>query len=73
MLGPSPNQGQADLLKNLLAHQLNPQHSLSLLARVIPWKKLGEASALWSGGLAEPPHQKDDCPLDAPTPLPPQR
>jgi len=26
MLGQSPNQEQADLFKNLLAHQLNPQH-----------------------------------------------
>jgi hypothetical protein len=30
MLGPSPDQGQADPLKNLLSHQLNPQHPLYL-------------------------------------------
>jgi hypothetical protein len=56
MWGPSPHEGKADLFKNLLAHQLNPQPPLSLLARMIPWKKLEEASALWAGGLAEPPH-----------------
>jgi hypothetical protein len=56
MLGPSPDQGQTDLFKNLLAHQLHPQHPLYLLARVIPWTKLKEASALWAGGLTEPPH-----------------
>ena len=26
MLGQSPDQAQTNLLKNLLAHQLNPQH-----------------------------------------------
>jgi hypothetical protein len=55
MWGPSPHQGQTDLLKNLLAHRLNLKHPLSLLARVIPWKKLEEASALWADGLTEPP------------------
>jgi hypothetical protein len=30
MLGRSPHQGQTDLFKNLLVHQLNPQHPLSL-------------------------------------------
>jgi hypothetical protein len=46
MWGPSPDQGQTDLFKNLLSHQLNPQYPLSLLARVLPGKKLEEASAL---------------------------
>jgi hypothetical protein len=40
MLGKSPHQQQTELFKNLLAHRLNPQHSLYLLARVIPWEKI---------------------------------
>jgi hypothetical protein len=36
MWGPAPDQGQTDLFKNLLAHRLNPQHPLFLLARVLP-------------------------------------
>jgi transposase, IS5 family len=54
--GPSPNQGQADLFKNLLFHQLNPQHPLSLLARVLPWKKLEEAFAPLYGKVSLPSH-----------------
>jgi hypothetical protein len=74
MLGPSPHQGQAELLKNPLAHQLNPQYPLYLLARMIPWKKLEESFAPLSwDGLTEPPHEKNGCPLDTQTPLPPQR
>jgi hypothetical protein len=46
MLGASSDQGPTDLFKTLLSHQLNPQHPLYLLARVLPWKKLEEASAL---------------------------
>jgi hypothetical protein len=46
MLGPSPDQGQTDLFKNLLAHRLNPQHPLYLLAQAIPWKKLEESFTL---------------------------
>ena len=45
MLGKPPDQQQTDLFKNLLAHQLNPQHPLYLLAQVIPWKKLEEEFA----------------------------
>jgi hypothetical protein len=56
MWGPSPHQGPSDLLKSLLSHQFNPQYPLYLLACVLPWTKLEEASALWAGGLAEPPH-----------------
>jgi hypothetical protein len=40
MLGQSPHPAQADLLKTLLAHQLNPQHPLYLLGQAIPCKKL---------------------------------
>jgi hypothetical protein len=36
MLGQSPNQGQANLFKNLLSHRLNTQHPLYLLAQAIP-------------------------------------
>jgi hypothetical protein len=43
MLGQSPHPAQADLLKTLLAHQLNPQHPLYLLGQAIPCKKLEEA------------------------------
>jgi beta-lactamase class D len=43
MLGKSPHQQQTELFKNLLAHQLNLQHPLYLLARVIPWEKIEEA------------------------------
>ncbi len=46
MLEQSPDQGQTDLFKNLLAHQLNSQHLLYLLAQAISWKKLEEAFAL---------------------------
>ena len=46
MLGQSPDQGQTDLFKNLLSHQLNPQHPLYLLAQAIPCKKLEEAFVL---------------------------
>jgi hypothetical protein len=56
MLGPSPDKGQTDLFKNLISYLLNPQHPLSLCARVLPWTKLAEASALWAGELVEPPH-----------------
>jgi hypothetical protein len=56
MLELSPDQGQPDLFSNLLAQRLNPQYPLSLLARVISWKKLEESFALWAGGLVEPPH-----------------
>jgi hypothetical protein len=42
MLGQTPDQGQTDLFKNLLAHQLNPQHPLYVLSHVIPWKQLEE-------------------------------
>jgi hypothetical protein len=45
MLGKSPHQQQTELFKNLLAHRLNPQHPLYLLARVIPWEKIEEAFA----------------------------
>jgi hypothetical protein len=56
MWGPSPNQGQTDLFKNLLTHQLDPQHPLSLLARVIPWTKLEEAFAPRYGRVGLPSH-----------------
>jgi transposase, IS5 family len=56
MLGPSPHQGQADLFKHLLAHQLNPKHSLYLLARVIPWKKLEESFASLYARVGFPSH-----------------
>jgi transposase, IS5 family len=56
MLGRSPHQGQTDLFKNLLAHQLNPQHSLYLFARVIPWTKLEEAFAPLYGRVGLPSH-----------------
>jgi hypothetical protein len=46
MLGKSPHQQQTELFKNLLAHRLSPQHSLYLLARVIPWEKIEEAFAV---------------------------
>jgi hypothetical protein len=46
VLGKSPHQQQrTELFKNLLAHRLNPQHPLYLLARVIPWEKIEEAFA----------------------------
>jgi hypothetical protein len=56
MLGSSPHQGQTDLFKNLLTHQLNPQHPLYLLARVIPWKKLEEISSPLYGRVGLPSH-----------------
>jgi transposase, IS5 family len=56
MLGPSSGQGKADLFKNLLSHQLNPQHSRSLLARMIPWKKLEESFAPLYGRVGLPSH-----------------
>ena len=56
MLGKSPNQQQADLFKNLLANQLNPQHPLYLLAQVIPWKQLAEAFAPRYGRVGLPSH-----------------
>ncbi len=46
MLGQSPDRGQTDLFKTLLAHQLNPKHPLYLLAQAIPCKKLEEAFVL---------------------------
>jgi IS5 family transposase len=56
MLGKSPDQQQTDLFKNLLAHQLNPQHPLYLLAQVIPWKKLEEVFAPLYGTVGLPSH-----------------
>ena len=56
MLGKSPNQAQTELFKNLLVHQLNPQHPLYLLAQVIPWKKLEEAFASRYGTVGLPSH-----------------
>jgi hypothetical protein len=56
MLGRAPHQGQTDLFKNLLAHQLNPQHPLYLLARMIPWTKLEESSAPLYGFVGLPSH-----------------
>jgi hypothetical protein len=38
MLEQSPDQAQTDLFKTLLAHQLNPQYPLYLLAQAIPGK-----------------------------------
>ena len=56
MLGKSPHQQQTDLFKNLLSHQLNPQHPLYLLARVIPWEKIEEAFAPLYGKVGLPSH-----------------
>jgi transposase, IS5 family len=56
MWGPAPDQGQTDLFKNLLSHRLHPQHPLSLLARVIPWKKLAESFAPLYGRVGLPSH-----------------
>jgi hypothetical protein len=56
MLGPSPNQGQTELFKNLLVHRLNSQHPLSLLACMLPWKKLEEAFAPLYGRVGLPSH-----------------
>jgi transposase, IS5 family len=56
MLEQSPNQAQADLFKNLLAHQLNPKHPLYLLAQAIPWKKLEESFAPLYGRVGLPSH-----------------
>jgi transposase, IS5 family len=56
MWGPFPDQGQTDLFKNLLSHRLHPQHPLSLLARVIPWKKLAESFAPLYGRVGLPTH-----------------
>ncbi len=54
MLGKSPDQHQTGLFKNLLAHQLNPQHPLYLLAQRIPWKELEEAFAPLYGRPSHP-------------------
>jgi hypothetical protein len=56
MLGPSPDQGQADPLKNLLSHQLNPQHPLYLGAQEISWTKLEKACAPLYGRVGLPSH-----------------
>jgi IS5 family transposase len=56
MLGKSPHQQQTELFKNLLAHRLNPQHLLYLLARVIPWEKIEEAFAPLYGKVGLPSH-----------------
>ena len=56
MLGQSPDQGQTDLFKNLLSHQLNPQHPLYLLSQAIPWTKLEEAFAPLYGRVGLPSH-----------------
>jgi transposase, IS5 family len=39
MLGQSSHPEQADLFKNLLAHQIHPQHLRYLLGQDIPRKK----------------------------------
>lgn len=44
------------MFKNLLAHQLNPQHPLYLLAQVIPWKQLEEAFIPLYGRVGLPSH-----------------
>jgi len=56
MLGQSPNQEQANLFKNLLAHQLNPQQPRYLLGQAIPWKKLARAFAPLYGSVDLPSH-----------------
>lgn len=56
MLGQSPDQGQRDLFKNLLAHQLNPQHPLYVLGHVIPWKQLEAHFAPLYGRVGLPSH-----------------
>lgn len=56
MLGKSPNQEQAELFKNLLVNQLNPQHPLYLLSQAIPWKKLEAAYAPRYGRVGLPSH-----------------
>jgi hypothetical protein len=56
MLRKSPDRAQADVFKNLPAHQLNPKHPLYLLGRAMPWEKLEEDFAPLYGTVGLPGH-----------------